>query len=95
MNTFICAAEEPSVLERVNLLLLMSHSSVRLHHRKSPLPLREPLFQQSLFSSHVVLVIDAPERGDGGGQVSGQQFGRLSVVLGFSPQQCDDMLEGA
>lgn len=92
MNTL---QKEPSVLEAVNLLLLMSHSSVCLHHRKSLLPLREPLFLQSLSTSQVVLVIDAPERGDGGGQASGQQFGRLSVVVGFSPQQGDDVLEGA
>lgn len=49
----------------------------------------------SLFPFLLLLVVDASESSDGGGQATGQRFGRLSVVLWFGPQQGDDVLQGA
>ena len=50
---------------------------------------------QSTFLSPSMLVVDAPEGRDGGGQSARQLFGGLSVVFGLGPQQGDDVLEGA
>jgi len=36
-----------------------------------------------------------PDSGDGGGQPAGQQFGGLSEVFWFGPQQGDDVLQAA
>lgn len=46
-------------------------------------------------SSPSVLVVDAPDSSDGGGQPTRQQFGCLPVVFWLGPQQGDDVLQGA
>lgn len=61
-------------------LLLISQSSLCPQHRSPSLSL---------------LVVQASEGSDGGGEATGEQFGCLSVVFWFSPQQCDDVLQAA
>ncbi|KAF3853498.1 hypothetical protein F7725_014186 [Dissostichus mawsoni] len=39
--------------------------------------------------------VDVPDSSDGGGQPAGQQFGGLSEVFWFGPQQGDDVLQAA
>lgn len=52
----------------------------------------QPLYLQGLSS---LLVVDASEGSNGGRQATGQQFGGLSVVFWFGPEQCDDVLQVA
>ncbi len=54
-----------------------------------------PQYLQSLSLSLLLLVVDAPEGSDAGGQSTRQQFGGLSVVSWFGPQQGDYVLQGA
>lgn len=43
----------------------------------------------------MMLVVNAPEGSNGGGQSTRKQFGSLSVFFWFGPQQGDNMLQGA
>ena len=52
-------------------------------------------YLQSPSPSPLLLVVDAPQGGDGGGQSARQQLGGLSVDLWLGPQQGDDVLQGA
>ena len=53
------------------------------------------LYLQSPSPSLLLLVVDAADSGDGGGQSPWQQFGGLSEVFWLGPQQGDDVLQGA
>lgn len=43
----------------------------------------------------MMLIVNAPESGNGRSQSTRKQFGSLSVVVWFGSQQGDNMLQGA